>query len=77
MANLVRIKTNDSLVRDLNSGAVINTNRTEYENYLARRKKNTDVSAQLKKNCDEISEIKNELSEVKELLLAMLKQGNN
>ena len=77
MATIVKIKTNDSLARDLSSGAVINTNKTEYENYISRRKRNSEVNEQLKKNCDEISEIKNELSEVKDLLLAMLKQESN
>ena len=73
----VKIKSSSSLVRDMNSGAVINTNKAEYENYLAKRKTNAEVKEQLRQNSDDISCIKNELTEVKEMLLALIKQESN
>jgi hypothetical protein len=77
MMDYVKIKSSNNLVRDMNSGAVINTNKAEYENYLARRKTNAEVKQQLRQNSDDISCIKNELSEVKEMLLTLIKQESN
>jgi hypothetical protein len=37
MEGFVNIQNKEGLIRDLSSGAVINTNRTEYENYLQRK----------------------------------------
>ena len=42
----VRIQDSDSLIRDLSSGAVINTNTTDYQNYLA--KKNSSINSSYK-----------------------------
>jgi hypothetical protein len=71
---IVQIKNKDSLVRDLNSQAVINTNKTEYENYIARRKTGQDMRARIDQNCKDIDCIKNDLKEVKEMLLLLIKQ---
>ena len=73
----IRIQDHDNLVRDTGSGAVINNNKVEYENYLARRKANLNMKDELKKNSDDISKIQDDLTEVKELLLTLLKQGKN
>ena len=71
---IVQIKNRENLVRDVNSKAVINTNRTEYENYLSRRKNGQDMKARIDKNCDDIDCIKRDLTEVKEMLMLLIKQ---
>lgn len=71
---IVQIKNRENLVRDVSSKAVINTNRTEYENYLSRRKNGQDMKARIDKNCDDIDCIKKDLTEVKEMLMLLIKQ---
>ena len=71
---IVQIKNRENLVRDVSSKAVINTNRTEYENYLSRRKNGQDMKSRIDKNCDDIDCIKRDLTEVKEMLMLLIKQ---
>ena len=39
MSNFIPVEGNSDLVRDSRTNQIINTNITEYEQYLARRKK--------------------------------------
>ena len=68
----VKIETKDGLVRDMSSGAVLNTNRTDYENYLTRKRKSDLIKEQASKQVEEINNLKNELSEIKQMLLALM-----
>jgi wobble nucleotide-excising tRNase len=69
---LVKIESNPDLARDINSGAVINTNITEYQNYLARKKINKDLKEQIKNNADKIQQIESDVSEIKQLLITLI-----
>ena len=68
----VKIQDSDSLVRDLSSGAVINTNTTDYQNYLARKNSSKDMKQQIKQNTDKIEKIESDLSEIKQLLITLI-----
>lgn len=68
----VRIQDSDSLVRDLTSGAIINTNTTDYQNYLARKNSSKDMKQQIKQNSDKIEKIESDLSEIKQLLITLI-----
>ena len=70
----VQIKNREGLVRDVNTRAVINTNKTEYENYLARKKRGEDMKSRIDQNCKDIDCIKNDLQEVKGMLMLLIKQ---
>lgn len=72
MENFVKVKDNDNLVRDMSSGAIINTNTAEYEAYLQRRKTNKEVRQKLESNSAEIRELKSEISEIKSLLISLI-----
>ncbi len=69
---LVKIQDSDSLVRDLSSGAVINTNTTDYLNYLARKNSSKDMKQQIKQNSDKIEKIESDISEIKQLLITLI-----
>ena len=69
---LLKIKDKDGLVRDMSSGAVLNTNRSDYENYLNRRKKAQLEKESQSKQAEEINSLRNEVSEIKQMLLALL-----
>lgn len=69
---LLQIKDKDGLVRDMSSGAVLNTNKSDYENYLNRKAQaKIERDAKIKQQ-EEINNLKNEISEIKQMLLALL-----
>ena len=72
MEGFVKIENADGLIRDLSSGAVINTNRTEYENYLQKRKADSNLKQQIKQNSDKITKIESDMSEIKQLLITLI-----
>lgn len=72
MDGFVKIDGREGLVRDLSSGAILNTNRTDYENYIARRAAEMKTKEQVAKQNEEINNIKNEMCEIKQMLLALL-----
>ena len=39
MSNFIKVEGNDNLVRDRNTNQIINTNESEYQQYVARRKR--------------------------------------
>ena len=69
---VVKIQDRESLVRDMTSGAVINRDKTEYENYLIKRNATKQMKLQIEKNSEEIAEIKNDISEIKQLLISLI-----
>jgi hypothetical protein len=68
----VKIQDSDGLIRDLSSGAVINTNTTDYQNYLARKNSSKDMKQQIKQNSDKIKQIESDVSEIKQLLITLI-----
>ena len=72
MKNFVKIKDRDSLVRDMTSRAIINTDTAEYQNYLIKRSASQKMKEQLQQNSEEIAEIKTDISEIKQLLISLI-----
>jgi hypothetical protein len=68
----LKVSGHDGLVRDTSSGAIINTNRTDYENYVKNRDAAMARQMQVAEQAEEINNIKNELSEIKSLLTQLL-----
>lgn len=68
----VKIQDSDSLVRDLTSGAVINTSATDYQNYLIKRNANKQIKEEIKQNSDKIKQIESDVSEIKQLLITLI-----
>jgi Skp family chaperone for outer membrane proteins len=73
MEGFVNIQNKEGLVRDLSSVAVINTNRTEYENYLQRKTAAKELNQQIKQNADKIEKIESDVTEIKEMLAMLIK----
>lgn len=68
MIDKLKVEGHSNLYRDVNSGAVINSNRDEYETYM-KAKLNRDNMI------SEINTLKQELDEIKQLL-KQLTNGN-
>jgi len=68
---LLKIQEYPGLKRDNNSNGVINTNRTQYEEYKMikyRIKAREEQGDQIRNACKEINNLKQELLEIKKLL---------
>jgi wobble nucleotide-excising tRNase len=67
----VNIENKNGLIRDISTGAVLNVNRTEYENYINRKKQAQLEKKQASAQAEEINNLKNEISEIKQMLIAL------
>ena len=64
----VRVKGHSDLVRDPVTNAIINTNKSKYEEYISRRNIKKSETQKVKNLEDELSCIKDDLNEIKSLL---------
>jgi len=69
-----KIEGYSNLQKDSRSGAIINTNVSEYQLYMARRETRKSQADQIKNACREINSIKNELKEIRNLVLELVKK---
>tara|TARA_B100001989_G_scaffold156947_1_gene112337 strand:+ start:351 stop:557 length:207 start_codon:yes stop_codon:yes gene_type:complete len=58
---MIPVKGHNNLFRDENSNAIVNTDKTAYQNYLNTRRVNSDKQ-------QEIDDMKHEIEELKSLL---------
>jgi len=69
---LLKVQGDPSLVRDANTMAILNTNGTDYQNYIRRRESLMSDKEQLATQANEINNLKQDLSEIKQMLSALL-----
>lgn len=72
MDNFVKIENAPGLVRDLTSGAIINTNRSAKEAFLAKQKAQNELKQQVQQNSDKIEKIESDVSEIKQMLMLLI-----
>lgn len=70
--DFLKVSGHDGLVRDTSNGAIINTNVTEYNNYMKQKEAALKRQMQASEQAEEINILKNELSEIKSLLTQLL-----
>ena len=67
----MKVKGHESLIRDENSNAILNTNLSEYDQYLSirsKRKKGTDRIDNME---NDLKSLKDDINEIKNLLRAL------
>ena len=69
---LVKIKDKDGLARDISSGAVINTNATDYMNYMAKMNAQKSLQEKISANSNDIQNLKTDVAEIKQLLISLI-----
>lgn len=70
----VDIKNHNGLVRDLSSGAVLNVNQSDYENYLSMRQKKKLRDAEFHAQQEKINNLTNEVNELKALVTTLIER---
>ena len=66
--NYHKVKDNSDLVRDPNTGSILNTNSLDYEKYVAQRKVKSQEHKKTENIKRDISTLRQELDEIKSLL---------
>ena len=61
----VKVEGQESLVRDVRSNAIINTNRSDYQIYMARIRARERQGDEIRNAVKEINNLKAELREIK------------
>lgn len=69
----VKIKDHDSLIRDLDSKAILHTNMNAVDRYNQQRK----IFDTAKKSADEINDLKSDINELKEMFKSLLGKLND
>jgi|TARA_Y100000114_G_C11611454_1_gene255315 hypothetical protein len=75
MSNFIKVEGNDNLVRDRNTNQIINTNESEYQQYIARRKRKKVEKEKALSVEEDLANLKSEMSEIKSLLKELV-NGN-
>ena len=70
----VKVEGYESLVRDVKSNAIVNTNRSEYQIYMARIRAREKQGDEIRNAVKEINTLKAELREIKSLLQEVTKK---
>ena len=65
MARTLKVEGFESLVRDVNTSAIINTNRSEYNSYMKRVKSRESGNDMVRGLVTEINNLKKELYDIK------------
>ena len=70
----VRVEGFANLVRETNSNAIINVNKSDFELYMARHKARQREGDELRGAIKEINTLKQELFEIKKLFKEVIKK---
>lgn len=80
--SFVKIQDSHSLVRDMTSGAVINTNKEDYLGYISKVNAQNKIKETISNNSEEIQVLKTEinsmkedLSDIKTMLFSLMDKG--
>jgi len=71
----IKVKGYDYLIRDPRTNAIINTNKSEYNEYIARR--DSKIKEQQKMNDleSDVANMKDDLNEIKSLLRSLINES--
>ncbi len=67
----MKVKGHNHLARDENSNAIVNTNSSEYNNYIRRRAQRKQGTDRIDNMEDDLKSLKDDINEIKTLLRAL------
>tara|TARA_B100001989_G_scaffold44729_1_gene28190 strand:+ start:372 stop:596 length:225 start_codon:yes stop_codon:yes gene_type:complete len=70
-----KVKDNEHLVKNTKSNFIINTNKSEYDEYITRRNLKKNEKNKVENLERDISTLRNEISEIKDMLRSLV-NGN-
>jgi len=73
MSKYLKVESDTSLIRDMDSGAIINTNKSEYDKFMELSKRKYKEKQEMKNLKDDVEGMKSDIQEIKSLLLSIAK----
>ena len=71
MTEYLKVKSDVSLVRDMDSNAIVNQNQSEYDKFMSISKKKYKERNELDIMKSDLDALKNDMEEIKSLLKSM------
>ena len=69
--NYLKVEGHTHLVRDQNTNSIINTNMSEYQEYVSRRNARSEENQKVQNMEEELATIKDDINEIKTLLRSL------
>ena len=69
--NYTNVKGHTDLVRDNSTGAILNNDKSEYDNYIRMRAKRKEGTNRIDNMEDDLKSLKDDINEIKTLLKAL------
>lgn len=73
--NYLKVEGHNNLIRDPDTNSIINTNMSEYEQYLARRKTKVEENQKVQNLEEELASMKSDIDEIKFLLRSLVNES--
>jgi len=70
----LKVEGQENLVRDIRTNAIVNTNKSEYDIYMKRKRVREQQGDEIRSTIKEINILKQELFEIKSLLKEVIKK---
>lgn len=67
----MKVEGHPNLRRDMNTGAILNTNDNAYQNYIMKKNRNEKEVEDLNRMREDIDSLKDDISTIKDLLLKL------
>ena len=71
----IKVKDNEHLIKNTKSNFIVNTNKSEYDEYIASRKLKQSEKQKVENIERDISTLRNEITEIKDMLRSLV-NGN-
>ena len=72
MNNYLVVKTDNTLIRDLDSNAIISKNKSEFDQFLELSKKKYKEKKEFENLKNDVKDIKEEIKEIKNILIKLI-----
>jgi hypothetical protein len=71
----IKVKGHEGLIRDPKTNSIINTNMSEYQEYISRKKVKNEEQQKIQNLESDVANIKDDLDEIKFLLRSLVNES--
>jgi hypothetical protein len=70
--NYLKVEGHSHLMRDKETNSIVNTNMTEYQEYISRRNAKSEENQKIQNLEEDLTNIKDDINEIKSLLRSLI-----
>lgn len=74
--DFIKVKNHTHLIRDSKTNSIINTNMTEYNEYISKRNAKLEENQKIENLEKDLNNIKDDLNEIKFILKKFIEKSN-